>query len=195
MDTVVIGLPSLVDAFPYQHPDAPEASVSIPVSERLFGQGVEARFEDLVVTIDEDKADRGDWAGSMRWTKPNPTVRGPQDRRCFVCAIEERLEAAPQQRWIHSGPIAHSMRRPATCFNVVRRANSIAILHVGRPVVIFNRCGAVRPSWNRRFVNSREDFEEVGGRRLLMTAPRMRSQSVSAVTRRAGDPVEKFAMP
>jgi hypothetical protein len=56
MDTVVIahGLLSLVDAFPYQHPDAPEASVSIPVSERLFGQGVEAKFENFVVTIDED---------------------------------------------------------------------------------------------------------------------------------------------
>lgn len=56
MDTVMIahGLLSLVDAFPYQHPDAPEASVSIPVSERLFGQGAEAKFENFVVTIDED---------------------------------------------------------------------------------------------------------------------------------------------
>jgi hypothetical protein len=56
IDTVVIahGLLSLVDAFPYQHPDAPEASVSIPISERLFGQGVEAKFENFIVTINED---------------------------------------------------------------------------------------------------------------------------------------------
>lgn len=41
LDSFVIGhgLFSLLDAFPYQHPDAPELSVSIPMSERLFGQG------------------------------------------------------------------------------------------------------------------------------------------------------------
>lgn len=33
------GLFSLLDAFPYHHPDAPELSVSIPISERIFGQG------------------------------------------------------------------------------------------------------------------------------------------------------------
>ena len=41
LDSFVIGhgLFSLLDAFPYQHPEAPELSVSIPIAERLFGQG------------------------------------------------------------------------------------------------------------------------------------------------------------
>ena len=44
------GLFSLLDAFPFQHPDAPELSVSIPVSERIFGQGAIADFDDFIVT-------------------------------------------------------------------------------------------------------------------------------------------------
>lgn len=41
LDSFVIGhgLFSLLDAFPYQHPERPDLSVSIPMSERLFGQG------------------------------------------------------------------------------------------------------------------------------------------------------------
>jgi Family of unknown function (DUF6081) len=39
------GLFSLMDAFPFQHPDAPELSVSIPMSERLFGQGAIGQFD------------------------------------------------------------------------------------------------------------------------------------------------------
>lgn len=56
IDSVVIGhgLFSLLDAFPFQHPESPELSVSIPVSERIFGQGARAEFDDFVVTI-EDK--------------------------------------------------------------------------------------------------------------------------------------------
>lgn len=52
MDAVVIGhgLFSLLDAFPFQHPDVPELHVSIPLEERLFGQGVSATFDDVVVT-------------------------------------------------------------------------------------------------------------------------------------------------
>lgn len=54
IDSVSIGhgLFSLLDAFPFQHPDAPELSVSIPISERIFGQGAGATFGDFVVTID-----------------------------------------------------------------------------------------------------------------------------------------------
>ncbi len=48
------GLFSLVDAFPFQHPEAPALSVSIPVQERLFGQGAKTKFDNVVVTI-EDK--------------------------------------------------------------------------------------------------------------------------------------------
>jgi len=48
------GMFSLVDVFPFQHPDAPDKSVSIPMDQRLFGQGVEGTFEDFVVTIAED---------------------------------------------------------------------------------------------------------------------------------------------
>lgn len=52
VNTVFIGhgLFSLLDAFPFQHPDAPELSVSIPISERIFGQGAIADFDDFVVT-------------------------------------------------------------------------------------------------------------------------------------------------
>ncbi len=53
------GLFSLVDAFPYQHPDSPELSVSIPVGTgnpadagraRLFGQGAQGIWDNFVVT-------------------------------------------------------------------------------------------------------------------------------------------------
>lgn len=44
------GLFSLLDAFPYQHPDAPELSVSIPMSERLFGQGATGTWNKFKVT-------------------------------------------------------------------------------------------------------------------------------------------------
>jgi uncharacterized protein DUF6081 len=58
------GLFSLIDAFPYQHPEAPELSVSIPVGTanpadaghaRLFGQGAEGTWDNFVVTtIDKE---------------------------------------------------------------------------------------------------------------------------------------------
>ncbi len=56
MNSVVIahGLFSLLDAFPFQHPEAPALNVSVPMQERLFGQGARARFANVVVTI-EDK--------------------------------------------------------------------------------------------------------------------------------------------
>lgn len=59
MNSVVIGhgLFSLLDAFPFQHPEAPELSVSIPMSERLFGQGARASFDDFVVTIEDKTKD------------------------------------------------------------------------------------------------------------------------------------------
>ena len=48
------GLFSLVDAFPFQHPEAPELSVSMPMSERIFGQGAIATFDNFVVTTKKD---------------------------------------------------------------------------------------------------------------------------------------------
>ena len=55
INSVVIahGLFSLLDAFPFQHPDAPALSVSVPMTERLFGQGVRATFANVVVTIED----------------------------------------------------------------------------------------------------------------------------------------------
>jgi hypothetical protein len=53
------GLFSLLDAFPFQHPDAPELDVSIPVGTgnpadagraRLFGQGADGTFDNFTVT-------------------------------------------------------------------------------------------------------------------------------------------------
>jgi hypothetical protein len=51
VDSLVIGhgLFSLLDAFPFQHPEAPELSVSIPIDERLFGQGAVGTFDDFRV--------------------------------------------------------------------------------------------------------------------------------------------------
>jgi Family of unknown function (DUF6081) len=51
INSVVIGhgLFSLLDAFPFQHPESPELSVSIPISERIFGQGAIASFDDFTV--------------------------------------------------------------------------------------------------------------------------------------------------
>lgn len=51
LDSVVIGhgLFSLLDAFPFQHPEAPELAVSIPVGERIFGQGAVGSFDDFTV--------------------------------------------------------------------------------------------------------------------------------------------------
>ncbi len=51
IDSLVIGhgLFSLLDAFPFQHPEAPELAVSIPLDQRLFGQGADARFDNFRV--------------------------------------------------------------------------------------------------------------------------------------------------
>jgi hypothetical protein len=47
--TIGHGLFSLLDAFPFQHPDSPELAVSVPLSQRAFGQGVIASFDDFKV--------------------------------------------------------------------------------------------------------------------------------------------------
>ena len=44
------GLFSLLDAFPFQHPERPDLSVSIPMAERLFGQGASGTFSKFQVT-------------------------------------------------------------------------------------------------------------------------------------------------
>src|SRR5258707_2666694 len=56
INSVVIahGLFSLLDAFPFQHPDAPALNVSVPMQERLFGQGARASFANIVVTIEDE---------------------------------------------------------------------------------------------------------------------------------------------
>ena len=43
------GLFSLLDAFPFQHPERPDLSVSVPMSERLFGQGATGTFTNFQV--------------------------------------------------------------------------------------------------------------------------------------------------
>jgi len=52
LDSFVIGhgLFSLLDAFPFQHPERPDLSVSIPVSQRLFGQGAVGTWKNFRVT-------------------------------------------------------------------------------------------------------------------------------------------------
>ena len=48
------GLFSVLDAFPFQHPDAPELAVSIDPSQRIFGQGAIGTWDDFVVTTRGD---------------------------------------------------------------------------------------------------------------------------------------------
>ncbi len=48
------GLFSLLDVFPYQHPERPDLSVSIPLTERLFGQGAVGTWSDFTVTTITD---------------------------------------------------------------------------------------------------------------------------------------------
>jgi hypothetical protein len=48
------GLFSCLDAFPFQHPDRPDLSVSFPMSERLFGQGAVGSFKDFEVTTQSE---------------------------------------------------------------------------------------------------------------------------------------------
>jgi len=57
--TIAHGLFSVIDAFPFQHPESPELGVSIPVGSanpadagraRLFGQGADGTFDNFVVT-------------------------------------------------------------------------------------------------------------------------------------------------
>jgi hypothetical protein len=56
MDTFVMGhgLYSMLDPFPFQHPGAPQEAVSIPVAERLFGQGAQGEFGNFEVTTDSN---------------------------------------------------------------------------------------------------------------------------------------------
>jgi hypothetical protein len=48
--SIAHGVFSLLDAFPYQHPDAPEYNVSIPIENRIFGQGVNATYDNFKIT-------------------------------------------------------------------------------------------------------------------------------------------------
>ena len=43
------GLFSLLDAFPFQHPDRPDLAVSIPLDNRVFGLGARASFDRFTV--------------------------------------------------------------------------------------------------------------------------------------------------
>lgn len=50
------GIFSLVDAFPFQLSDADAApyAVSIPVSERIWGQGIDAQFDNIIIVTHTD---------------------------------------------------------------------------------------------------------------------------------------------
>ena len=45
------GLFSLLDAFPFQYEAAPEESISIPLEQRLFGQGAIGRFQNFEIHL------------------------------------------------------------------------------------------------------------------------------------------------
>ena len=44
------GLYSMLDAFPFQDPGAPDQAVSIPLAESLFGQGASGEFSEFKIT-------------------------------------------------------------------------------------------------------------------------------------------------
>jgi hypothetical protein len=52
--TLAHGLVAVVDAFPFHHHESPERSVSIPLRERLFGQGARGAFDNFTVTTVDD---------------------------------------------------------------------------------------------------------------------------------------------
>ena len=56
LNSLVIGhgLFSLLDAFPYQHPEAPALSVNIPLTERLFGQGALGTWKNFEIRTTVD---------------------------------------------------------------------------------------------------------------------------------------------
>jgi hypothetical protein len=56
MDTFMIGhgLYSMLDAFPFQRSEAPDQAVSIPLADRLTGQGAEGEFSKFEVTTVSD---------------------------------------------------------------------------------------------------------------------------------------------
>jgi hypothetical protein len=47
--TIGHGLYNVLDPFPFQHADAPELAVSVPMTERLFGQGAQGAFSHFEV--------------------------------------------------------------------------------------------------------------------------------------------------
>lgn len=52
--SVAHGLFSLLDAFPFQHEEAPELSVSVPMEQRLFGQGAAGRYRNITIVTQHD---------------------------------------------------------------------------------------------------------------------------------------------
>jgi hypothetical protein len=52
--TLAHGLFSVLDAFPFQHPDSPELAVSVDPSQRIYGQGADGTWDDFVVTTKGD---------------------------------------------------------------------------------------------------------------------------------------------
>jgi hypothetical protein len=69
------GLFSLLDAFPFQHPEAPDLSVSIPVGDpsgrgaagraRLFGQGAGGSFSKFTTLTITGRASTSDIVGAL----------------------------------------------------------------------------------------------------------------------------------
>lgn len=46
-------MPTSAGRLPFQHPEAPALNASIPLAERLFGQGARATFANVVVTVED----------------------------------------------------------------------------------------------------------------------------------------------
>ena len=91
------GLFSLLDAFPFQHSDRPDLSVSISVANRAFGQGIAATFDDFnVLAVPEPST----WA---------VTAAG----FALLAALRRRRAVTPSEGAIScSGPVSKLLQSP-----------------------------------------------------------------------------------
>ena len=111
------GLFSLLDAFPFQHPDAPELSVSIPIANRIFGQGARAKFDNVTVTIgDRVKKPVNEYTVATEFSSvPVPELRAPGDGSGSQAHAEvavDRVEFASVSPNPASGPVQMNFALP-----------------------------------------------------------------------------------
>ena len=78
--TIGHGLFTLLDAWPFQYATAPNDFVSIPLQNRLFGQGASAKFSNFIVTTLS-------YPPTTAQPSPAPTVRVLKTKKNCICLL------------------------------------------------------------------------------------------------------------